>query len=189
MQPSSAARLLARPFRGYEELARQEGDDAPTIAGGAFRLLLVIGAVVAITATGRLAPVELFIAAVSFAYVPVIQLIALAAALRVVARTTPVRRAFALYLAGHGPWLVAMLLVAAVCLLAPAPAGILFALFPPLVGISFLWSTVLTFACFRRGLGLARARAAIATAVHVLVLTALVVAYFLGMNQLGPLWR
>ena len=189
VHPSSAARLLVRPFRGYEELARQAGDEAPTIAGGAFRLLLVIGAVVATTATGRLAPVELFVATFSFAYVPVIQLVALSAALRIVAKEIPVRRAFALYLAGHGPWLVTLLLVAAVCLLAPSPASVLFAILPPLVVVTFLWSAVLTYACFHRGLGLTRTRAALATGLHVVALTSLVVAYFLGMNQLGPLWR
>ena len=189
MSPSSAARLLVHPFRGYEELASQQGEDAPTIAGGAVRLLFVIGAAVAITATGRLAPVELAIATLSFAYVPVIQLIALAAALRVVAKGAPTGRAFALYLAGHGPWLVTLLLVTAVCLLAPAPAAVLFAALPPAVVLTFLWSGVLTFACFRRGLGLGRARAGIATAIHALVLTSLVLGYFLSMNQLGPIAR
>ena len=189
-EPSAAARVMFRPFRTYAELAKAPADETPTILGGALRLLFVIGAVVAITATGRLAPIELFIATFSFAYVPVIQLIALAVALRAVARETPIRRAFALYLAGHGPWLLTLLVVAAVCLLAPSPASVLFALLPPLVLVTFAWSGVLTFACLRRGLGLGRARAGIATAIHTVVLTSLVVGYYLSMNQLGPqIWR
>ena len=145
---------------------------------------------VAITATGRLAPLELFIATFSFAYVPLIQLIALAAAVRAVAKGTPIRRAFALYLAGHGPWLLTLLVVAAVCLLAPAPATVLFSLLPPLVLFTFAWGGLLTFACFRSGLAVSRARAGIATAIHTVVLTSLVVGYYLSMNQLGPqIWR
>ena len=181
---------MFRPFRSYRQLAGAPADDAPTILGGALRLLFVIGTVVAITATGRLAPMELFIATFSFAYVPVIQLVALAAALRVVAKGTKVPRAFALYLAGHGPWLSTLLVVAAVCLLAPSPAGVLFPLVPPLVLVTFAWGGLLTFACLRSGLGLSRARAGIGTAIHSVVLTALVVGYYLGMNQLGPqLWQ
>ncbi|MBX3214043.1 MAG: hypothetical protein KF850_18555 [Labilithrix sp.] len=187
---SAAATLVVRPFRGYDALARARGQDAPTITGGALRLLFVIGAVVATTAAGRLAPIELFVATFSFAYVPLAQLVAVTAALRAVARDVPLRRAFALYLAGHGPWLVTLLAVAAICLLAPSPADVLFAVVPPLVLGTFAWSGVLTFACFRRGLGLTRARAAIATALHMIVLTAIVVGYYLGMGQLGPqIWR
>ena len=186
---SAAATLVVRPFRGYDALARARGQDAPTITGGALRRSLS-SARVATTAAGRLAPIELFVATFSFAYVPLAQLVAVTAALRAVARDVPLRRAFALYLAGHGPWLVTLLAVAAICLLAPSPADVLFAVVPPLVLGTFAWSGVLTFACFRRGLGLTRARAAIATALHMIVLTAIVVGYYLGMGQLGPqIWR
>jgi hypothetical protein len=186
---SPPGRLLLHPFRGYAELARASGEDAPTITGGALRFLFVIGSVVALTAAGRLAPVELVVAMGSFAYVPIAQLVALATALRLVTRTTPLRRAFALYLAGHGPWLVTLVVIAAICLVVPAPAHALFVLLPTLVVFTFAWSGVLTYACFRRGLDLSGARSGIATAIYVLVLTAIVVGYFLGMGQLGPLWR
>ncbi|MBX3206912.1 MAG: hypothetical protein KF764_17710 [Labilithrix sp.] len=187
---SAAASLVVRPFRGYEALARAAGDEAPTVLGGALRLLFVIGAVVATTAAGRLAPIELFVATFSFAYVPLAQLVAVGVALRAVSRTIPIRRAFALYLAGHGPWLIALLAIAAVCLIAPSPAEVLFAVAPPLVLGALAWSNVLTFACFRRGLGLTAPRAGIATALHSIVLSAIVAGYYLGMGQLGPqLWR
>lgn len=182
---SAPARLLVHPFRAYAELARAE--DAPTVVGGASRLLLVIGAVVAVTATGRLAPVELLVAALSFTYVPLIQLVALAVALRTAAKRTPLPRAFALYLAGHGPWMLALLLVAATCLVAPSPARALTVMMPPLICVALAWGILLTYACLRHGLELARARAVVATTIHVLVLTAIVVGYFVGMGQLGPL--
>lgn len=185
MSLAAPARLLVHPFRGYEELARQE--DGPTITGGAARLLFVIGTVVAISAAGRLAPVELVVAAFSFAYVPLIQLLALALALRAVSKAAAIPRAFALYLAGHGPWLVALLTIAAICLLAPSPATALAATVPFLVLGALLWGTLLTYACFRHGLGLSRRHAAAGTGLHVLALTAMVVSYFLAMGQLGPL--
>lgn len=186
---SPAARVLVRPFRGYDELARATPDEAPTVVGGALRLLFVIGATVALTATGRLAPIELVVAMVSFAYVPVIQLLSVALALRVSSPTTPLTRAFAMHLVGRGPWLVVMLVLSTICLLVPSPASVLFAVAPGLVLFAFGWASVLTYACFRRGLGLARTRAAVATGLYTLSLTALVVAYFLGMGQLGPLLR
>lgn len=186
MSFGETASLLVRPFRGYAELASASGEDAPTITGGALRLLFVIGAVVALTATGRLAPIELVVAMGSFIYVPLAQLVAVGTALRIAAPTTPLRRAFALYLAGHGPSLVALLGLAALCLLASAPARVLFAVGPPLVLGALAWGSVLTYACFRRGLALPTARAAAATALYLIVLTAIVVGYYLGMGQLGP---
>lgn len=190
MLPSAAASLVVRPFRGYDALARARGEDAPTIAGGALRLLFVIGAVVATTAAGRLAPIELFVATFSFAYVPLAQLVAVTVALRAVARDVPLRRAFALYLAGHGPWLIALLAIAAICLIAPSPAAVLFKVAPPLLLGTIAWGGVLTFACFRRGLALTAKRAGIATLLHTVVLIAIVVGYYLAMGQLGPqIWR
>jgi hypothetical protein len=190
LNASYTARLLFRPFRGYEELATMGAEDTPTIAEGALRLLFVIGAVVATTASGRLAPIELVVAMVSFAYVPLAQLVAMGVALRAVSRTTPIRRAFALYLAGHGPSLATLLAIATLCLVAPSPARVLLAVVPPLALVMFAWGGLLTYACFRRGLGLTGARAGIATALHAVVLSSIIVGYYLGMGQLGPqIWR
>jgi hypothetical protein len=185
---SPPIRLLVRPFRGYEELAAATSDDAPTIAGGALRLLFVIGATVALTATGRLAPIELAVAMVSFAYVPLVQLVSLAAALRLVARSVPFKRAYALHLAGNGPFVIGLVAIAAVALLAPAEstAPILLAFVPPLVLLTLVWSGFLTYACFRRGLGLGRARAGLAALAQTIFMVSVVVAYYLGMGQLAP---
>ena len=187
MELSAAARVLVRPFRGYEALAK----DAPTITEGALRLLFVIGAVVAVTATGRLAPLELVVAMGSFAYVPIVQLVALSVPLRAVARQTSIKRAFALYLAGHGPAIVVLLVIAFVALLAPAEstAAVLLRVVPLLVLAMLLWGSFMTYACFRSGLGLSRLRAGIGVALHFVVVVAVVVGYFLAMGQLGPqLW-
>lgn len=157
--------------------------------GGALRLLFVIGAFVALTATGRLAPLELFVAMGSYAYVPMAQFVAVSAAVRTVSRDVALGRAFALHLAGHGPWLLALLGIAATCLLASSPAGVLFAVLPKAVPVLLVWSGVLTFACFRRGLGFAPLRAVVALVVYVVLLTSIILGYYLAMGQLGPLFR
>jgi len=183
---SSVMRVMVRPFRGYAELAAAEGQDAPSIVTGVARLLFVIGAFVSITATGRLAPAELFGGALSFSYAPVVQVLALAAALRVFAPTVRLGRAFALYLEGHGPWLLLFCIVSGACLFAPSPARLL-PLFMPAVLVVLAWGYVLTFACLRSGLGLTRARALGATALFVLLVDGLVLTYFLAAGQLRPI--
>ncbi len=187
---AAPALLLARPFAGYAALARAqaEGDgDAPTALGGALRLLLVLGAVVSITATGRLAPLEALIAAGSFAYVPIVQALALAFALRVIAPKVPLARAIALHFAGAGPWILALLGVAAVALLAPRPAPALFTAVPILAVMAWTWGNVLTFALFRSALGLSRARSAAGLLLHLAGINVIVPVYFLAFGQLAPL--
>ena len=84
MDASPAFRVLIHPFREYAQLADARPQDSPTIGEGVLRLLFVVGAVVAMTASGRLAPIELGVAMVSFAYVPAAQFIALSIAIRAV---------------------------------------------------------------------------------------------------------
>lgn len=185
---SNPARLMVRPFRVYAELAvAREGAGGPTAAVGAARFLFVFGAFVSLTATGRLAPSELLSGIISFAYVPIVHAVALGVATRSVAREVRLGRAFALYAEGYGPWFLMMLLVAGSSLFAPAPAGLLAAT-APLLGLAAMsWSGVLTFACFRSGLGLSRRRAATATALHYVIIIGLYVGYFLAAGQLLPI--
>jgi hypothetical protein len=115
----------------------------------------------------------------------------MAAGLLAVSRATPLRRAYALYLAGDPPAIVVLLTIAFACLLAPAEstAGVMFRIVPPLLLVMLLWGSFMTYACFRSGLGLPRSRAVIAAGIHFFVLVALVLSYFLAMGQLGPqLW-
>lgn len=185
---STPARLMVRPFRAYAALARaEEGHGRPTVTGGMARLLFVLGAFVSLTATGRLAPVELASAMISFAYVPIVHAIAVGVATRSVAREIPVARAYALYAEGYGPWFLLLLVVAAGSLFAPAPARLLTAVGGWMMLAALLWGGVLTFACFRSALGLSRRRAATATALHYVIVTGLVVGYFLAAGQLLPI--
>jgi len=185
---SMPARLMQRPFRGYEELAnRGEGEGRPSVVAGMARLLFVIGAFVSLTATGRLSAFELVSGMISFAYVPVVHLISLAIALRLVAREVKLPRAYALYAEGYGPWFLFMLLVAGGSLFVSEPARLLSRTSGLLLLGTFVWGGVLTFACFRSGLALSRGRAALALLIHYLVVTALVLSFFLAAGQLLPI--
>jgi hypothetical protein len=183
---SPVAYLMVRPFRGYERIARAEGDDAPTVIAGVARLLFVVGAFVALGATGRLAPLEVVGGMLSFAYVPIVHAVALYAALRLFARHVSLARAYALYCEGQGPWLLLMCAAAGVCLFAPEPARLLGAV-AAAMWIAYAWGIVLTFACLRRGLGLSRLRSLGATFVFYLVVHIVVLGYFLAAGQLRPI--
>jgi len=187
--------VMFRPFRAYEELAARaraaDGEagehDGPSVVGGAARLLVVVGAFVAWTATGRLTPAEAVGGAISFFYVPLVQLVAFAVAVRVVAPRARLRLAAAMYLAGNGPWIVFLGAIAALCLLASAPGRAIFEAAPFLFVGTWVWGVVVTYACFRRGLGVTRGRAAGATLVLHLVANAFVLGYFLVAGQLRPI--
>jgi len=184
---STPARLMLRPFRGYAELAGIEEREGRRALLGALRFLFVLGAFVSITATGRLAPTELLSAMLSFAYAPVVHVIAVGLAARVFApRLRPVR-VFALYAEGYGPWFLFFLLIAGGSLFAPSPARLLGAAGGWLLVGTVLWSIVLTFACFRSGLALSRGRAAAATALHYFILSGLILGYYVAAGQLLPI--
>lgn len=180
---------MRRPFRTYGELVCAPDDALPRAIPGALRLLLVIGAAVSVTAAGRLAPIEMVVAMVSFAYVPAVQLFAVFVALRVARVQVAYERAFGLFLAGRGPWMTFLLVIAAIGLIAPSPASALLAALPPLLLVTLGWAVTLTYAFFRAGLATPRRRAILATTTYSAVLVLVVLGYYLAMGQLAPLVR
>ncbi|APR75033.1 Hypothetical protein A7982_00379 [Minicystis rosea] len=99
--------------------------------------------------------------------------------------------ALALYFAGHGPWMLFFMLLAGICLVAPdvyrtmvwlLRHGVL----PALFLTTIVWSAVLTYACFRRGLAFPRARAGAATALFYVGFSTLIIGYYLAMNEIQP---
>ena len=178
-------RLMTRPFRGYRELA--EAEAPPSIVIGAARFLLVVGAFVAITATGRLAPFETLSAMFSFAWLPVSHVIALTVVLRTFAPTVPFRRAYGLFLESLGPWLLVFLLIAGACLFAPRPAGPVSVILGPLIVVATIWSFVLVVALFREALGITRVRTALAAITFYVVMVSVVVGYYFAAGQLWPI--
>lgn len=178
-------RLMVQPFRAYRSLATQPEEASLPVAAG--RLLLVLGAMVSVSATGRFAPAELVLAMVSFAWLPLVHATSLALVLRLFARAVPWRRAYAFYLEGLGPWLLLFLVFIGGVLFAPHPERPAFVLFVPLLAGASVWSVVLSYALFRAGLDLPRSRAALATSTFWVSNHVLILSYFLAVGQLWPI--
>lgn len=178
-------RLMTRPLRGYRELAA--GPETPSIALGAGRFMLALGALVSVSATGRFSPAEAVLAAVSFSWLPIIHALSIALVVRVFARSFGWKRAYAFYLQSVGPWLLVFLVFTGGVLFAPHPDRPSFVLWGPLVGGAFLWAIVLSYALFSGGLGLTRGRAALATLLFWVSNHVLILGYFLAVGQLWPI--
>jgi len=183
---------MVRPFRVYRELALEEPQQGLRAAiERAIFLLFVIGAFISLTTAGRLVAFHVVSTMVFWSFLPLIQAILFAAVLRLLAPSAPLRLGLALYFTGHGPWLVFFTALAGVCLFVPdvyvAFSSLLrIGVLPALLLGTWIWSGVLTFACYRAGMGLARGRAGLATALFYFAFIATIVAYYLLMNAIQP---
>jgi len=190
---SDDARLLRHPFVTYGELAAAE-DARPlrTALGRALLLLLVIGAFVSFTSAGRLVAFHVVGTMVFWSFLPLVQGAVFAGTARLVAPRFGVKAALALHFRGYASWHLFLLAVSGVCLFAPDVAAALLALIrtgvlPGLLALTWGTSALLTFACFRSGMGLARGRALAATGLYYLGYVIAIVSYYLAMNQIQPL--
>ena len=177
---------MVRPFRTYAELR----DDPPAAFVPALRLLLAIGALVALTATARLAPFELVTGMVSFAWIPLAQAVGVLAATRLVARGVPFARSYALYVQSIGPLVVLFLALGGLSAfdLEPTRRPFQVVLMPGILAAT-AWSTFLSGVMFRVGLGLSRARAFVGALVLFLVTYVVILGYYLAAGQLWPILR
>ena len=177
---------MLRPIAGYRALAA--ASEAPSIAIGAGQMMLVLGFLVSVSATGRFAPVEAVFAMVSFSWIPIAHAIAMALTVRVFARATPWRRAFALYLEGTGAWQALFLVLIGGILFGPHTDDRSHVLFYfPLLVIALGWSIGMTWALFHAGMGTSRARAGLATLFFWVVQLLVVLTYYLAAGQLWPI--
>jgi hypothetical protein len=189
---SDDARLLRHPFLTYGELAAEE-DDRPlrTALSRALLLLFVIGVFVSITSAGRLVAFHVVGTMVFWSFLPLIQGAVFAVVVRLVAPRFGVKPALALHFRGYAPWHLFLLAVAGVCLFAPDVAATMTALLrvgvlPGLLVATWIASGLLTFACFRSGIGLPRGLSIAATALYYLGYVITIVSYYLAMNQIQP---
>ena len=192
MNWSDDARLLRHPFVTYGELAAAE-DARPlrTALGRALLLLLVIGAFVSLTSSGRLVAFHVVGTMIFWSFLPLIQGAVFAATARLVAPRFGVKAALALHFRGYAPWHLFLLATAGVCLFAPDVAAVMLALLrfgvlPGLLLATWIASGLLTFACFRSGMALSRGRASAAMALYYLGYVSAIVSYYLAMNQIQP---
>jgi hypothetical protein len=186
---------MLRPFRGYSRLA-QELQGEPLgwrlAVRRPVRWLLVIGAFVSLTSAGRLVALHVASGFVFWSFFPLLQTAGVLAMLALVARGRPRAASLDLYFAGQAPWLLFFVTLTGVCLFAPRVydafrwllgTGVL----PGLFVLTLLWSTLLTWAFLRRGLGLGRARATLGFVVLEAVYGGSLLAWFLATDQLQPL--
>jgi hypothetical protein len=189
---SDDARVMVRPFRVYGELASAEASAGfRRVIERALFLMFVIGAFVSWTSAGRLVAFHLASTMIFWSFIPAIQAVVFAGVLRVVAPGTGVARALVLYFTGHGPWFFLLTSIAGVCLFVPdVYAAMIWLLghgvLPGLLLGTWIWSGLLTFACFRAGVGLSRRRGGIATALFYAGFVGAIVSYYLLMNAIQP---
>lgn len=184
---------MLHPFRVYRELSEAQRPLSSLLARIAL-LMLALGTFVSFAAAGRLVLFHVASPWLAWAYLPVLQSIAIVASTRVVAPRAPIVRVLSLYFAGHAPWLLFVALLSAVVLFSSDVAaaliwllshGVVFAL----LGVTLVWSGVLTFACLRSGLSLSRSRAALGTTLHYVLYFGVWTSYYLIVGQLQPLFQ
>jgi hypothetical protein len=189
---SDDARVLFGPFRAYADLALVE-DESPlrTASSRALFFLFACAAFVSFVTAGRLVPFHLASTMAFWAFIPAAQIASFLLALRVAGPKEPRAPAISLYFAGHGAWMLFFLAISAMCLFAPdvrvaftwlLSRGVI----PGLLLATIAWSMVTTYACFRAGVGLTRRRAGVATALFYASFTAIIVGYYLAMNEIQP---
>jgi len=191
---SDQARVLVRPFAAYRALADDTESPGSAIFARLFVLMIALGAFVSFTAAGRLVPLHMMSPAIAWAYIPLLQLACIAVVRLGFARTHNTLRVYALYLAGHGGWMLLLLAIAAVCLLSPnAPGALLWLLrsgvIPVAVVVNFVWGIVITFALFRSALGLPRRVSGSATACFYALYAGSIASWFLVTGQLHTLFQ
>jgi Yip1 domain len=181
------AAVLLRPRATYLELA--SGSPRPLRDGLAHAagMLGILAAMIAYTATGRLNAFEAIGSLLSFAYVPFANLLGVGLAYYVVRPPKPFGHVYACYTFGYGPVCLALLAIAAGCLLAPAPGSLIGGFAIGLL-LAFGWGTRLTYLAFRDGAATSRGKSAFATLVVHVVTLVFGASLFAIAGQLIPLF-
>jgi len=110
---SAEARALVSPASTFRELGPRRGTGAWVLARRPLALLLTIGSTVSILAGGRLTARLVVDGAISFAFLPIFEIAALAIVFRRIQGRVPFAQAVDLLFVANGPWIVWMLAMAA----------------------------------------------------------------------------
>lgn len=189
---SAEAALLVRPFAAYRELGgRRDERTARDLGRGLLLQATLLGAFVSLTTAGRLVASHMVLTAVFWAFLPLLQMAATAAAVRAAAPRERLIPALSLYLEGLGPYYLFYLVLSAICLFAPDVYGAFSALLrtgalPLFLLGTIVWGVVITWAFLREGLSLSRGRAALAAAVFYAIFVGVIVGWYLALNQIQP---
>lgn len=189
---SAEAALLVRPFATYRALGERRSLRTWRDLGRGLLLEgVLLGAFVSFTSAGRLVISHMVFTAVFWGFLPLLQIAAVALALRAAAPGERLVPAASLYFEGLGPYYVFYLALSGVCLFAPDVYGVMTALLrvgalPLYLLATIAWGVVITWAFFREGLGLPRGRAARGAAVFYAVFVGVVVGWYLANNEIQP---
>lgn len=189
---SDEVAIAIRPFSTYAALGRDRDKRSAADAARAVGLLLLfLGAFVSLTTAGRLVAAHLALTALFWGFVPVLQIGALAAALRIADRRARLAPAISLYFQGHAPYFVFFLVLSGLVMFAPDVYGTMTALLrvgalPIFLLATIVWGVTITWAFFREALDLPRSKARIACAVFYAIFVGVVVGYYLAMNEIQP---
>jgi hypothetical protein len=189
---SAEATLLARPFATYRALGERRGERTwRDLARGLLLEGALLGAFVSLTTAGRLVASHVVFTAVFWGFLPLLQVVAVAAAVRVAAPRERIVPAASLYFEGLGPYYVFYLVISGICLFAPNVYGVFTALLrvgalPLYLLGTIVWGAVITWAFFREGLALPRRRAGIGAAVFYGIFVGTVLGWYVVLNILPP---
>ena len=185
------AKVCVRPLSTYRELATREVSLREALAGP-LQLSFAVACFVSWTTAGRLLIDHLIFGQLSWAFLPVIQIVALSLVALMWRLDKPWPQLVSMYFRGHMPWLIVIGLMSLLCLI---PAGTWPAyrfllttdLLPLIFGITIAWCVALSVAFFRAGVGLSWVRSlAVALCFYALQI-GFGVAYYAALNQVQPL--
>jgi len=178
---------MLRPMAVYARLAQQTARGGWWI--GLRRPLFVavlLGGCLSLIVSGRLTARLIVGGAVAWSFIPLFELASFAVAGRRANIHVPLSRAVDLFCAGHGPWSVSLIAVAAVASFIPIQAGTWAASTSGLITLAAtaaaiaIWSGYIDFCFYRAVLGKARWTAVRALLLQRAIAWSLAVVYFLG---------
>jgi len=184
---------MLRPMAVYERLARQPASGGWWI--GLRRPLfvtLLLGGCLSLVVSGRLTARVIAGGAVAWSFIPLFEVASFGAVRRFANIGVPFSRDVDLFFAGHGPWSVSLIAVAAVASFIPIQAATWTASTPGLITLAAMaaaiaiWSGYIDFCFYRVVLGKTGTRAVRALLLQRAIAWTLAVVYFLG-NAAWPL--
>ena len=178
---------MLRPMAVYERLARQPASGGWWI--GLRRPLfvaLLLGCCLSLVVSGRLTARVIAGGAVAWSFIPLFELVSFAVVGRRASTNVPFSRDVDLFFAGHGPWSMSLIAVAAVASFIPIQAATWTASTPGLITLAAMaaaiaiWSGYIDFCFYRVVLGKTGTRAVRALLLQRAIGWTLTIIYFFG---------
>lgn len=193
---SHEARLLFSPIKVYRELSSQLAEEKVSrfvlLLRRPLLWLFVVGVFVSFITAGRWHALHVMSTMIMWSFVPAYQVLFIAWISRLLKCQRALSQVVDLFFAGQTPWYLFFSLISGICIFAPEvwptfqwllSTGVLAGLFLATIG----WSVILTYAFFRSGLELSRARSAVGCALFYVLFDGTVAVWYLATGQLYPL--